>query len=88
MQGERTNSDRARRAFAAVEEYIGRERVSLDDVDDAHQVVKDLLGDLRHLADRLGVDFDAADLAAGRIYTDERASDPAGDWPLYLTETV
>lgn len=82
--GEKSNTARAIRAQDAVITYDGAEReYSADDQDQAHQVIKDLLGDLRHLCDRVGVDFDAADLAAARMYEQERTEDQAGDWPLW-----
>lgn len=85
MTNERTNTDRAQRALDAIEAQSYGEGFDLRREPDpamAHQAVKDLCGDLRHFCDRAGVDYAAADRAGYGMYCEERAVDPAGDWPI------
>lgn len=51
-----------------------------------HQAVKDLLCDLRHLCDRIGVDFALASASGYGEYDQERRNDEPGDWPLFLRQ--
>jgi hypothetical protein len=48
-----------------------------DDTDAPEQCVTDLLGDLRHLCDALGLDFAELDRAADRHYAQEKARQSA-----------
>jgi hypothetical protein len=87
---ERTNTDRAERAFKAIEDYTESQWTPgpREDQDHAHQAIKDVLCDLRHLCDRTGVEFDAADRGAYEMYRAELAADPIGPWPHYLERTA
>lgn len=85
---ERTNTQRAERALGAIASEDYGEGFDLRHEPDAgmsHQAVKDLLGDLRHFCDRTGVDYADADSGAYSMYSEERALDPAGDWPTATT---
>lgn len=85
MTDERTNTDRAQRALDAIEAQSYGEGFDLRGDPDptmAHQAVKDLCGDLRHFCDRAGVDYADADSGGYAMYCEERALDPAGDWPI------
>lgn len=53
------------------------------------EALSDVLCDLRHLADRMGVDFAACDRRAYRAYSDEASGVDgieAGPWPLAVVE--
>lgn len=78
-----TNADRAGWAQAAAEAYASetrfdpREQVIVngddDDKDHASEVIGDLLGDLRHLCDTLGLDFDTLSETGAMHHAEEVA---------------
>ena len=84
---DRTNTQRARLLFDALTTsatYTGTKRAELvADADTSREYVSDVLCDLRHLCDRLGVDFaDASRTAYDRHYVVELSDYEVGDWPL------
>lgn len=72
-----TNADRAEKARAAVEHYCGDP--------DLETSIGDVLGDLRHLCDEQGFDFDAL-LERGRDHYDYELADEAEDKALLAAD--
>lgn len=67
------NGCRADRALVALREYA-RHTYIRDDVE-MFEVVTDLLGDLRHAADALGLDYQACEYVARGHYSSETKGD-------------
>ena len=67
------NTRRAGFAVAALEGYA--ERIGGADSEPVEQHIRDLLGDLRHLCDALGADFDELSNRGGGAYDDEIMTD-------------
>lgn len=65
-----TNSVRADRAMQAVQAY--RKAGGYKATDDNEEPMHDLLNDMMHLADKLGLDFEAMLKSATSSYTEER----------------
>lgn len=85
-----TNRDRADWASDALEEFAADTRhysVNLDvdavetdeDRVEAAEILRDLLGDLRHWAERVGVDYDLAAQMGKEMYETEKEEDEPGD---------
>lgn len=69
MTTEPTNDNRADRAAVCVGTY---REVNTDDIhEDDHTTLSDMLTDLRHWAQRLGLDYEAADLLADAHWAGE-----------------
>ena len=66
-----TNAERAARAKSTVAVYVA---IVGDDYTDPSDAISDLLADLRHRCDELGVDYDALDGRAAVNYGAEAAS--------------
>lgn len=85
---ERTNSDRARRAWEALEGYSGEAPARYASASPGaydellYQDVKDCLTDLMHLCDRMGWDGDELMLAAELLYNMEVDEDEPGEWAI------
>jgi hypothetical protein len=78
-----SNDDRADRADTAVRVYDGRD---MEYPANADQVISDMLSDLRHLCDRLELDWSEM-TRRGRIhYFDELAAEASGGVTIYPDE--
>lgn len=71
-----TNDDRAEYAHAALEAFQERTRTNDEDGD---TILRDLLTDLRHWADREGVDFDRELSASLDHFNEEKAEEEEGE---------
>lgn len=74
-EGSNMNNDRAEWAAKSVLTFMQETNT------DADSAIGDLLGNLRHLCDRLGLDFEEQLAAGNNYYTDETAGDQDSESP-------
>ena len=75
-----TNTDRAQRVLdilraVQAKNYNGRE--------DLNVIFRDLLGDMMHMCDRVGIDFQEELSHAIAVYDTEFEEDEPGSWPIH-----